>query len=271
MATHRNFHDRVVMITGAAGGLGRAFSRRFGRTGAKLSLADLDPDGLDSLASDLRASGVECVTQVLDVTDESACRRAVERTVDHFGRLDVLINNAGITCRSPFQHIHSDTFRQVMAVNLYGAVYCTQAALDQLIRNQGLIIVISSIAGFSPVLGRSAYSASKHALHGLFDTLRTELLESGVGVTIVCPGFTDTHISVNALDGDGSKTSHPQSTVGRVATPDSVAEAVFRAARRDQRLLVLSSMGRLTRLMTKFCPGLYERLMAKSLASELDR
>jgi short-subunit dehydrogenase len=134
-----------------------------------------------------------------------------------------------------------------------------------------IIIVISSIAGFAPLLGRTGYVASKHALHGLFDSLRAELRETGVGVTIACPGFTATNIAKNALDGDGSITLHPQSTMGTAASPESVAEKVFQAATRSKRLVVLSAVGRLTRVLTKFFPGFYERSMAQVLRSELDR
>jgi short-subunit dehydrogenase len=159
-----------------------------------------------------------------------------------------------------------------MGVNFFGSLNCTKAALDSLIERKGLIIAVSSVAGFSPLYGRSGYAASKHALHGLFDSLRTELRNVGVDVMIVCPGFTATGISTRALDGDGQITQHPQSTLGRIARPEDVADAVFRAAcSGKKRLVVLSAVGRLTRIVHKMFPGLYERLMARSLSSELDR
>jgi NAD(P)-dependent dehydrogenase (short-subunit alcohol dehydrogenase family) len=269
--TKRDFKGKVVFITGAAGGMGRALSRRFGRAGARLALTDMDGPAVRVLAGQLAAEGIETFGVRLDVADEAACGAAVDMAITHFGRLDVLINNAGITHRSGFLKTSAIVYRKVMDVNYFGAIHCTQAALEHLVRNQGLIIVMSSVAGFAPLLGRTGYSASKHALHGLFDSLRAELRGTGVGVTIVCPGFTATNIDKNALGGDGLATTHPQSTVGKVATPDDVAEAVFRAALRNQRLAVLSTVGRLTRLLTRVCPGLYERIMARSLQSELER
>ncbi len=134
-----------------------------------------------------------------------------------------------------------------------------------------MIIVISSVAGFAPLLGRTGYSASKHALHGLFDSLRAELSGTGVGVLLVCPGFTATNIDKSALDADGRPTTHPQSKVGQVAKPANVAEAVLRAAEQNRRLLVLSRVGRLSRLISKLYPALYERLMIRSVRSELER
>ena len=271
MGTKRDFRDRVVVITGAAGGIGRALSHRFAKSGARLGLADIDGQGVKALCEELAAEGTDCFGFDLDVTDEAACHSAMDSVMKRFGRFDVLINNAGITHRSAFAGTTSKVYSRVMAVNYFGSLYCTQAALDYLIEQKGLIIVISSIAGFSPLLGRTGYAASKHALHGLFDSLRAELREKGVGVTIVCPGFTATNIYKSALDCDGSLTSHPQSNVGAHASPESVAEAVFRAATRSKRLVVLSAVGRLTRFLNKFFPDFYERKMARALRSELER
>jgi NAD(P)-dependent dehydrogenase (short-subunit alcohol dehydrogenase family) len=269
MGRRREFDGKVVFLTGAAGGMGTALARRFAAAGSKLVLTDLDAEGLDGLAARLREDGAECLALPLDVTIDAACHRAVAGAVDHFGRLDVLINNAGIGQRSALAKTDSQVYRRVMDVNFFGSLYCTQAALPHLIETKGNIVVISSIAGFAPLLGRTGYSASKHALHGLFDSLRTEVRPAGVDVTIVCPGFTATGMDRHALGEHGQLTDHPQSTAGRVADPRDVAEAIFKAAVRGRRLLVLSTVGRLTRLMTKLCPGTYERLMARSLQAEL--
>lgn len=271
MKTKRDFRGKVVVITGAAGGMGTALSRRFGRAGAKVAVTDVDGDSVQTLSRILTSEGIENIPIRLDVTDGKACQRAMEEITDCFGVIDLLINNAGITHRSAFEKTDSDVYRRVMDVNYFGSLYCTKAALTQLIKSKGQIIVMSSIAGFAPLLGRTGYSASKHALHGFFDSLRAELKGRGVGVNIVCPGFTATNIECNALDGDGRPTTHPQSKVGKAATPESVAEAVYQAACREKRLLVLSTVGRLTRMMTRFFPGLYERIMARSLKSELER
>ena len=271
MRAKRDFKGKVAVITGAAGGMGQALSRRFGMAGAKLAVTDLDAGAVMEFSRALSEEGIKSVGIGLDVTDESACRRTMDEIKKRFGRIDLLINNAGITHRSAFVKTNPAVYRRVMDVNYFGPLYCTKAAFDSLLENRGLIIVISSIAGFAPLLGRTGYSASKHALHGLFDSLRAEVKESGVGITLVCPGFTATNIEQNALGGDGCPTTHPQSKVGRSATPESVAEAVYLAACKDKRLLVLSTVGRLTRLMTRSFPFLYEWLMARSLRSELER
>jgi NAD(P)-dependent dehydrogenase (short-subunit alcohol dehydrogenase family) len=271
LSIKRDFKGKVVFVTGAAGGMGRALSHRFAQAGARLALTDLDGAGVRILAGELAAHGIETLGIGLDVADEAACRNAVDITVAHFGRVDVLINNAGITHRSGFAQTSAKVYRKVMDVNYFGAIHCTQAAMDQIIRNRGVIIVMSSIAGFAPLLGRTGYSGSKHALHGLFDSLRAELRGTGVDISIICPGFTATNIDRNALGGDGLATSHPQSKVGKVAAPKDVADAVYRAACRGRRLVVLSAVGRMTRVLTRLSPALYEWMMARSLRSELER
>lgn len=267
MAPRRDFNGKVVVITGAAGGLGAAFARRFVAAGARVAVLDLNGQAAQALAAELgQALGLGC-----DVTDPAACRAAMEQVIERFGGIDLLVNNAGITHRSAFADTRPEVYAKVMGVNFFGSLYCTQAALPSLLARRGQIAVISSVAGVAPLYGRSGYSAAKHALHGLFGTLRAELKASGVGVTILCPSFTNTGIAGAALDGDGTLTKHQQSTVGKISTPEEVAEALFSAVSAEKRLVVLSPVGKLTYWMSKLLPGLYEKLMLGSLKSELER
>jgi short-subunit dehydrogenase len=183
--------------------------------------------------------------------------------LERFGGIDVLINNAGITHRSRFIDTDVAVFQRIMAVNYFGALHCTHAALPSLLERRGQIIVLSSLSGFSPLLYRSAYSASKHALHGLFETLRAEHRESGLGVMLVCPGFTATDLRKNALVGDGSVQAQPTLALGKVASPQDVAEAIFRAALKRQRLLVLSNVDWRARLLARIFPALFEKLLPR--------
>jgi NAD(P)-dependent dehydrogenase (short-subunit alcohol dehydrogenase family) len=265
------FQNKIVIITGATGGMGRALCWRFGRAGAKIGVLDLRREDVENFAKDLDQAGIYALDLPCDVTDEQACRTAIQKVAEKFGGVDVLINNAGITHRSAFEKTKMQTFRKVLEVNFFGALHCTQSALSYLQQNRGMIIVMSSIAGFSPLIGRSGYSASKHALHGMFESLRTELRDKGVQVMMVCPGFTATNIEKNALDGDGRPTTHPRSTTGKIATSEEVAEAIYRAAMKNKRLLVLSTVGKLAYLMSRFFPAYYERMMTKRLRQELER
>jgi NAD(P)-dependent dehydrogenase (short-subunit alcohol dehydrogenase family) len=271
MSGRRDFANKVVVVTGAAGGLGLAYARRFSRAGARIAMLDLRQADVAEAGENLRAQGFDTLALGCDVSDPQAVESAIAQVLKHFGGIDVLINNAGISARAGFAETQLSVFHRVMAVNFFGALYGTKAALSSLRQRKGLIITISSLAGFTPLLGRTAYAASKHALHGLFDSLRSELRGTGVGVLIVCPGFTATGIGPAALEGDGTITRHPQSTTGKPATPEQVAEQVFQAARCNRRLLVLSPIGRLGRIINKGSPGLYEYLMVRSMRKELER
>ncbi len=259
------------MVTGAASGIGLCLARRFARGGANLAVLDKNGDALSEAFEDIGKEAHWAIKKTCDISDFNRVSQAVREIIEEKGDIDVLVNNAGISARAAFADASVEVFRRVMAVNFFGALHCTKVSLESLIRRKGLIITISSIAGFSPLLGRSAYAASKHALHGLFDSLRTELKNTGVGVMIVCPGFTSTAIGTSALGGDGTVTSHPQSKAGRPARPEDVADRIFRAAQRNKRLLVMTPVGKLARLLTKFSPSLFESLMARAVRSELER
>ncbi len=255
----------VVVISGAAGGIGRALAERYARAGAALSLLDRDAAGVEAVArSDLHFA-VSPLAIGCDVTSWEACAQAIEEVCKHFGRIDLLINNAGITHLSPLAETDVDVIRRVMDVNFFGSLYCTCAALPHLVSSRGRIAVMSSVAGFAPLALRSGYSASKHALHGLFESLRTELAGDGVSVTMVCPSFVRTEIGAHALGGDGGRPSTPRSEVGVAMEPEHVADAIYRAVERRQRLLVLGTVGKLSYLAARIWPALYERIMTKQI------
>ena len=263
----RDLSGASVVITGAAGGLGSALAVRFATTGARLTLLDIDSDRLDAVAERVP----NAMTVVTDITDIAACRDAVSATCLAHGGIDVLVNNAGITHRSSFLDTDPVVIRRVMDVNYFGSVNITSAALPSLIERSGAIGVVSSVAGFAPVLGRTGYAGSKHALHGLFNTLRAELRPMGVDVTIVAPTFVATDMQQRALGGDGAPTDHPQSRVGKQVDAERVADRVYRGIERRNRTVVIGTVGYAARTMTAIMPGVYERMMARSLRSELDR
>jgi short-subunit dehydrogenase len=259
----RRARGPVVAITGAASGIGRSLARRYARSEARLGLLDRDASGLEAIRAELAERGVDVLAVGCDVTRFEDCTRAIDAIVETFGGVDVLINNAGITHLSNFADTDVDVVRRVIEVNFFGALHCTRAALASLVARRGLVVVISSVAGFAPLAGRCAYSASKHALHGLFETLRSEQRASGLGVMLVCPAFTRTAIETNALAGDGRALRAPRSVFGRQADPDQVADAIHRAALRRRRLLVLSPVGKLSYAISRVWPALYERMMAR--------
>lgn len=261
------FERKVVLITGGCAGIGRALAMRLAQAGARLVILDLQQTELDSLLQHLRDNlNCEAIGLRCDVADAAAVAQAVAQACERFGGIDVLINNAGITHRSTFAETELAVFQRVMAVNYFGAVHCTKAALPSLVARRGQIIVLSSLSGFAPLLYRSAYNASKHALHGLFETLRAELKGSGVNVMLVCPGFTATDLRKNALVGDGSVAQQPPLAIGKVASAQDVAEAIYRGALRRRRLLVLSNVNWRARLLARFFPRLFERVLLPRLS-----
>ncbi|PAU89601.1 short chain dehydrogenase [Pseudomonas sp. WN033] len=261
------FHNKVVVITGGCAGIGRALALRFAHAGARIAILDIQDETLVAFRQQLMDKlNAEVLALHCDVADEAQCEQAICQVIEHFGGIDVLINNAGITHRSAFAETELTVFRRVMAVNYFGALHCTRYALASLVERQGQVIVLSSLSGFAPLLYRSAYNASKHALHGLFETLRMEVREQGVNVMLVSPGFTATDIRKNALVGDGSISQQVINTPFKVASPTDVADDIYHGALKRKRLLVLSNVDWRARLVARLFPRLFERWMLPKLS-----
>lgn len=265
--TKKSLESKNVVITGGGGGLGAALGREFAFAGANVALLDIDYEAA-VLAADAvprgTATAIEC-----DVTDPEACEHAIAVAEDRIGPIDVLVNNAGLSHRSAFVETDLAVIRTIMDINFWGSVNCTKIALPTLVERRGSVVVISSTAGFAPLLGRTGYAASKHALHGFFTTLRTEVPQ--IEVLIAAPSFIDTNLRNHTLGGDGEITDHPQSRVGKMASPSDVAERIVWAVERRRNTLVLGRVGRVTRWLNALAPGVYERLMARKLRSEIER
>lgn len=266
----RELRGSVVVITGGAGGIGRALARLFGEAGAKIAIVDLPSAPLEETRRELVDAGIEACALPCDITDREQVRQTMSAVHETLGAVDVLINNAGIVHRSAFEATQPDVFRRVMEVNFFGSLHCTQACLPDILERRGLIIAVSSIAGLAPLYGRSGYAASKHAMHGLFESLGAEVADRGVDVLMVCPSFVETGLEASTLGGDGERVRRPRSKVGKLGSPDDVAAEVLKAARAGRRRLVLTPVGKTSAVLSRLAPGLYERLMIRSLRSELD-
>jgi len=267
----RNFEDKVVAITGGASGIGLATGWEFARKGAKIAILDMDEAALLDAGQALSKAGHNVYAVSCDVTKEDDCTRAVASVIEHFGGIDVLFNNAGITQRGSFLNTRVSVFKKVMDVNFFGSLYCTKAAVNSLIERKGLIIVNESVAGLTPLLGRTGYSASKHALQGLFTSLRCELRHTGTHVLIVCPGFIKTNLQTRALGSDGNIATHAQSTIGKQDTPEHAAEVIVKGAENGDHLLVLTAVGKIGYWVSRLFPVFYEKMMTKKFISELEQ
>ena len=180
---------KTIIITGASSGIGKALAEKFAAEGSNLVLAARNADKLNELSKSISRKDVLICPVVCDVSDESQCKMLIDEAVRNFGGVDVLINNAGISMRAAFADLHLDVIRKLMDVNFWGAVYCTKYAMPYLLKSKGSVVGISSIAGKKGLPGRTGYSASKFALEGFLETLRTENLKKGLHVLVACPGF----------------------------------------------------------------------------------
>src|SRR6185369_570885 len=168
--------DKIVVITGGSSGIGKALAEVFGKNGSKILITGRNRDDLDLAIADLKQKGITAASFKADVSIEDDNKKMAAEALRLFGRIDVLINNAGITMRALFNEVNLDVVRRVMDINFFGVLYATQACLPEIEKNKGSVIGISSIAGFRGLPGRTGYSASKFALNGFLEVLRTELL-----------------------------------------------------------------------------------------------
>ncbi len=257
----RSYQGKTVLVTGAARGLGRALCERFAAAGARVGGIDLLTDELDAARERVKErGGVMASVGDVDLSDEPATRTAIATLRDELGPVDILINNAGITRVREFGAAEAEAIQRVMQVNFQGAVNATAACFDDLVERRGQIVVVSSVAGFAPLVLRSGYSASKHALHGFFETLRAELRERGVGVLIVCPSFIATTIADTA--GSDSRQRRP---LGGEASPEDVAERIFRAAESGRRRLITGAVGKASYWARRLAPWFYEIAMRRTM------
>jgi short-subunit dehydrogenase len=255
------FKDKVVVITGGSDGIGRALVEAFIDQGARVATCGRNHDKLYTLQ--MQHTNVLLHTMTCDISHENEAKRFIESTIKTFGGIDILINNAGISMRALFKDLDLDVLRKVMDINFYGAVYCTRFALDSLMERKGTIVGVSSIAGYRGLPGRTGYSASKFALQGWMEALRTEMLETGVHVMWVCPGFTASNIRHAALNQDGEPQGESSMEEGKMMTAEECAQHIVRAVEKKKRTLILTSTGKRTVFMNRFFPSLADKLVHK--------
>lgn len=253
------FDNKVVAITGGSDGIGKALIDALIPLGAKIATCARHYDKLYQLQMEYPNVMLHAIA--CDVSKEQECKRFIESTVETFGTIDILINNAGISMRSLFSGVDMEVMRKLMDTNFFGSVYCTKYALPEIIKQKGTIVGISSAAGYRGLPGRGGYSASKFALQGWLESLRAELLKTGVHVMWVSPGFTASNIRHAALDEKGDPQGESPIDEEKLMTAAECAAHILHAIVKKKRTLVLTLSGKFTVFINKFFPSLADRLI----------
>ncbi|HAQ18538.1 MAG TPA: short chain dehydrogenase [Prolixibacteraceae bacterium] len=259
--------NKVVIITGASSGIGRALAKEFASRGARLSLAARRTGLLKELQSELPETQI--LIHKTDVSQEDDCRMLIKETVNRFGQIDVLINNAGISMRALFEDVDLKVIRQLMDVNFYGTVYCSKFALPYLLKTKGSLVGVISIAGYVGLPGRSGYSASKFAIRGFLDSVRIENLKKGLHVLVAAPGFTASEVRKAALTRDGSEQGESPRDEDKMMSAEECARHIVKAVEKRKRELILTfTKGKFTVFLGKFFPSLLDKLTYSHMAKE---
>ncbi len=262
----QTFAGKTVLITGASEGIGRALALQLAAEHPNLVLNARNASRLEETARECLARGAAVATVPGDIALRADCERFVERAVERFGGIDVLVNNAGVTMWARFEAVRDFTvYERLLAVNYLGAVYTTAAALPYLQAARGLVVAIASIAGLTGVPERTGYAASKHAMVGFFESLRIELAASGVDVTIVAPDFVVSQIHRRATGADGQPLGQTPMQEAHIMSAEECARRITRAMHRRQRLLITSARGRFVRWARLLVPGRVDRLAARAI------
>jgi len=260
--------DKVVIITGASSGIGKALAEEFAKNGSKLMLGARNLDALTYVADQIRKDNPHVAVCQSDVCLKEDCERLINQTVEQFGTIDVLINNAGISMRAAFEDLDLKVLEQLMQVNFWGMIYCTKYAIPYLLKSQGSVVGISSIAGYRGLPYRTGYSSSKFAMNGFLEALRTEMLDKNVHVLTACPGFTQSNIRLTALNAKGSQQGESPRDEKKMMTAEECAHAIYKATKKRKRRLVLTRQGKLTVFLNKWLPDWMDSMVLNHFKKE---
>ena len=261
--------NKVVVITGASSGIGKALAEKYAAEGWKIVLAARRIERLRLIEEGLK--NVEIISVKTDVTVEEDCKNLIEQAIKAFGKIDVLINNAGISMRAIFEDVDISVLRRMMDVNYWGTVYCSKYALPYLLNSKGSLVGVISIGGYVGLPGRTGYSASKFAVRGFLDTVRTENMKTGLHVLVAAPGFTASEIRMNALTATGGIQGETPRNENKMMSAERVAERIYKAIQRRRRKLILTFVeGKATVFLSKMWARLVDVSMYKIFANEPD-
>ncbi|MEQ8352444.1 MAG: SDR family oxidoreductase [Leptospiraceae bacterium] len=259
-----NLNGKTAWITGASSGIGEATARALFQAGASVILSARSANKLESLQKELDPERKRSLVVPLDLADYNNLDSAVSTVQKQYGKVDYLVNNGGISQRSLARDASLSSVEQIFKVNALGTIALTTAAFS-MIQPSGRIITVTSVTGRFGTPLRSSYSATKHALHGYFDSMRAEQKATGPGVSLIVPGFVNTSVSINALTSDGSAQGTMDPSTGSGLPPEAVARAILKAIRKGKdEIVIAGGKERFGLMLKRFAPGLLNRILAKS-------
>ncbi len=259
----------VAVITGGSSGIGRALVHKYAQEGYAVVFTGRNEERMKGVEKELKNSEHgEYLALRLDAASKEANQELIDRTIEAFGRLDVLVCNAGVSMRALFSDLDIDVFEQVMKINFFGALYATKFALPHILKSKGSIIAISSINGWRGTPARTAYTASKFAMQGFYEALRTEVMKQGVHIMVVCPSFTGTNIRNHALSVDGDVQGESPRDESKMMSTEEVAIKIFRAMKKRKRDRIFTVYGWLTIFLNKWMPGKMDTIVYNVMKKE---
>ena len=258
--------DNVTIITGASTGIGEELAYQLAQQGAQLVLSARRLAELNRVAEKARSFGGKVITVSADVAKSEECKKIIDAAITEFGRIDTLINNAGMTMWAKFADIKDiSMLERIMQVNYMGAVYCTHYALPHLVASKGRLVGVASLTGLVGVPTRTGYAASKHAMRGFFDSLRIELVDDGVSVTMIYPGFVATGIRENATGADGKPARIDPVNKDDVMSAGECADIIVRAIETRKREVVMTMKGKLGQWLKLIAPGVIDGMAKRAV------
>jgi len=259
----------TIIITGAASGIGAALAREYSKRAVNLVLADINFEQLQILEKELDNTNMLCVKT--DIAKEEDCKNLIEASVAKFGTINVLINNAGISMRAMFGDVKLSVMHELMNINFWGSVYCTKFALPYLLQSKGSVVGVVSIAGYIGLPGRTAYSASKFAMRGFLDTLRSEYQSKGLHVFVVAPSFVSSNIRKTARIADGSMQGKTPINEEKAIPAKVVAKKIIKGIDERKRSQIIGfSEGKLPVFLSRIVPQFVDNQCYKLMSKEED-
>lgn len=261
---------KVVVVTGASSGIGEALAQVYAAAGANVVLAARQQAKLEAVVAQIKANGGSAIYSVCDVVSADDCKALVDKAIETYGAIDILICNAGLSMRALFDDVELDVLHRLMDVNFWGTVNCVKYALPYLQASKGSIVGVSSVAGLHGLPARTGYSASKYAMTGFLETIRIENLKKGLHVMIACPGFTASNVRFSALTADGTSQGETPRAEEKMMSSEEVANIIMRDTAKRKRLCLMEFDGRATHFVKKFLPKFLDKMFYNAMAKEPD-